>query len=226
MIGRNLLIVGQPGAGKTLLARRLFRTAPRAVVVDPWAEYPDDLTGSVRAEGTGAYGVLADRYDDPFLHLAWMPEREPMAEVEGLLQVVELVQRSSVRAEPLAVIIDESTMISETHVIGPQLRRLYNMGRRWNVCLVTIAQVDTDVHRLSRRNAQLVVVMNGQTLSSDLQKMVDMHDFHALAPLDHPTIRPENRTHYVTSPQGVDVLNWWTAVVGGSPLAGTGATDA
>ena len=204
--GQNALILGMPGSGKTTLAPAMYRIRPHAISIDPLAEFDEN---PVEGFTQGARAIWETR-DEP-VHLAIAPTVEPQVEVEHLLIVAEHAQRQAIadgRAMPLAIFLDEASAVTDTFEILPQLRRIYNMGRRWGICLCVIAQVDTDIHRLTRRNSQLIVAMQQQYLSTDLRRIIPdarVPDLQVLTPGD----RPQNGRHYVTAPPGVDVLQWW-----------------
>jgi hypothetical protein len=106
-------------------------------------------------------------------------------------------------------VIDESSTISSTFEISPQLRRIYTLGRRWRINLVTIAQVDTDVHRLTRRCSQYIVIMRQQSVSSDLARIFSPRDVQQLTPIAHPGIAPVQGVHFLHSPPSVQLFDEW-----------------
>lgn len=207
----HVLLVGQPGSGKSTLAREFVRRAWRCVVFDPVDDYDDQRIGRAC---TIAYGVptairhLRERRDEPDV-LIFRPEADdPSLDYAYLLAAIERIQREP-DAEPVAVVIDESGLVGDTYEILPNLRRLYNLGRRWRIGIISIAQVDTDIHRVTRRNAQVVVCLRQTAVGTELRRWFGARP--AELEMLTPGVRPQAGRHYLCYPD-VDLWTWWATV--------------
>jgi DNA helicase HerA-like ATPase len=211
----NVLITGQPGAGKSTLAGYLARLAWRVLVLDPVGDYtpatvrgPGQTAAVVAHDVAAAVDALVEHRDEPAA-LIFRPrdDDDPEAEYSRVLAAVELVQREP-DATPLALVVDEASLASDTHTILPELRRMLNLGRRWRVSVLTVVQVDTDIHRVTRRNAHAVVAMRQSAPSTELRRLF-AGQLATLEILRPPDLPPVAGRHYLAHPPDVDLIRAW-----------------
>lgn len=202
MRNRNVLIVGQPGAGKTQLTLRLIDPVARVVIFDPVSDYGPGPSGIVVWDGESALRELAERWDEPFRIVV---RAEDDAEYAAVASLIERIQREP-GAPPVAVVLEEAAVYSgSTFQIAEPIRRLYTLGRRWRINCIAVTQVDTDVHRVFRHATHIWVALRSQKLSSDLLRTFYLADIQSLEPLT-PGVRATPGRHYMTSPDGTDLF--------------------
>jgi len=208
--------VGRSGSGKTLMVRALLGISARSIVGDPLFEY-DENDGADPARSYVVYDL--ESAVETFLRVRREPftlifrHREP-AEYLALLEVAEHSQRTEPLG-PLVIATEEASRYSETHEIPDVLRKLYNAGRHYRISLLTVIQVDTDIHRVTRRNSQVIVsfAQNGQ--SADMRKYFRWDEIEALTPMDAPGEfqrygEPVQGRHFaVYPPMHGDFYEWW-----------------
>lgn len=213
--GQNLLITGQPRSGKSVLARTLLDMTDRAIVLDPLNDYQasDPATDLETDSLDVALAFLAERYDTDF-RLIYRHEGYPEIEYEALFDMVEQIQIRAPR-ERLAVFLEEASQVSTTHAIGSQNRRLFNMGNRWGISFVTVIQVDTDIHRVTRRNSQAIVACRQHALSGDMGKLFRVDDVQALEIVTpahfaaDPDFVPVQGVNFLVAPDSIELYEWW-----------------
>lgn len=208
---RNLhtLIVGRTGSGKTTLARALIELTARAVIFDRKHEYnvpkgqiveslPDAVAALFKAQGG-------------FLRLVFRP-RDP-DDYMALLQVVMDYQEENAGLfGPIVVVMEEASAYSETHSIHPTIRTAYNQGRHISLSLMTVIQIDTDIHRVTRGNSEVIVSMAQNRMSADMQRYFRWEEIANLQTLrERYVFPPKQGTHFITYPPEMDLyMEWWT----------------
>lgn len=206
MNNRNVLIVGQPGAGKTQLTQRLIAPVPRVVIFDPVSDYGPGETGVVVWDGSSAIYELAERWDEPFRIVVRADDDDDYAAVASM---IERIQREP-GADPIVVVLEEAAVYSgSTFQVAEPIRRLYTLGRRWGVNCIAVTQVDTDVHRVFRHATHIWVALRSQKLSTDLQRTFNVADVQGLTPLT-PGVQAQDGLHFLVSPPGADLFaDFW-----------------
>lgn len=215
----HTLVAGRTGSGKTLLAKALILLTARAVVFDRLHEYnlPRAFVAYSLQEAVNHF--LTNRAG--FLRLVCRFE-----EPEDYLQLLELVEHTQ-RVEPLGpivVLLEEASQYSETHVIDERIRRVYNAGRHLRISLLTVIQVDTDIHRVTRRNSQVIVSCAQNGLSVDMQRYFNWYEVEAITPLSAQGVAarlprtsagepmPVQDFNYLVYPDHIDLYEtWWQA---------------
>jgi KaiC/GvpD/RAD55 family RecA-like ATPase len=202
MWNRNVLIVGQPGAGKTQLAKRLVQLAPRVVIFDPVTDYDPGESGVLVWTGEAAIAELAERWDEPFRIVIRAESDEEYAVVASM---IERIQREP-GALAITVLMEEAAIYSgSTFAVAEPIKRLYTLGRRWRVNCLAVTQVDTDVHRVFRHATHMWVAMRSLKLSTDLQRYFDSERVAALESL-RPGDTAAEGIHYEIYPSGADLF--------------------
>lgn len=183
----------------------------RAIVLD--REYEYELPGAVYAYS------LAEAIAQ-FCKLRWQPFhlvvrlRDPM-EYCDLLEVVMYAQDTEPHG-PIVVVGEEFSTYSETQEIEPVFREAYNAGRALRLSLLTVIQLDTDIHRVTRANSRVVVSMAQMRLSTDMARLFNWREVERLVSLDEPgqwTAIPEQGTHFVCAPN-IDLYDSWAELQG------------
>ena len=210
---QHTLLVGRTGSGKSTLAKILAdRYTARAVVLDQQHEY--ELNGAVVC-----YELRQAMRE--FLRLRWQPfklvfrPRDP----DDFMRLVELVQAAQQTEPhgPLVIFAEEASRYSETNTIDPVLRGLYNEGRHDRISVCAVIQVDTDIHRVTRHNSQVIVSFAQQKLSGDMQRYFDAGVIEQLRALDTLSARidePEQDVHFAVYPPHIDFYARWIDVHG------------
>jgi type II secretory ATPase GspE/PulE/Tfp pilus assembly ATPase PilB-like protein len=214
----NVLVIGSPGSGKSVLAKALLARVPRSVVFDPMAEYfpvKETTAQLITNSADEAIGFLADCYDEDFSLVYRTDGYATVEEYDLICQMIERMQQEPA-AGPLALAMEEASTFSTTTTIGDQIRRIHNMGRKWGISVLSIIQVDTDAHRILRANAHVVVAMRQMKLSTDMRRLFRQQDVTKLEGMDQGGYVPvpiEGR-HYLLAPLGADLFGQWSRAVG------------
>lgn len=210
MSARNLhtLIVGPSSSGKTLLARQLIGLAARVVVCDREHEY----NGIRRAH----YAYTLRDACTLFLALRWeffclVVQLEDDEEYLKLLELLEYTQRTE-PAGPLVIVLEEASHYGNINTIAPIVRDLYNKGRHRRISLLSIVQVDTDLHRVARSNSRIIVAMKSHKLSGDMRNWFEPEDVAGLSsPAENFTPQLVQGRHYLVHPPGIELVPAWRA---------------
>ena len=187
----------------------MARLSARVIVLDRKLEY--ELDGAVYAyslaEAVNAFCALRWQRFCLIVRL-----REPN-EYTALLEVIMHAQDVEPHG-PVVVVAEEFSAYSETQTIHPVFRDAFNQGRHLRLSLVTVIQLDTDVHRVTRGNAGIIVSMAQNRLSNDLAKHFRFDDVARLVSLDKRySAEPEQDVNFVCSPD-VDLYAEWSEVQG------------
>ena len=225
MTNGHTLIVGRSGAGKTALVRALIPLTARAIVLDREIEY-DGIEGAIYSENfRDAAGAFLDLRARPFV-IVFRPDLE--SDYTRLLQLAEHVQAIEPHG-PLVVFMEEATAYSDTWSIDDTFRDLYNLGRKRRISLCSTVQVDTDVHRVTRYNSNLIVTLAQNQLTGPLANKFRASEVQSLVALDSETRRVELQQgrHFLVYPPGVDLFSTWENLHGYLYVrAGAGAEGA
>lgn len=164
------------------------------------------------------YAYTLPEAADAFCARRWQPfrivfrPRDP-ADYFALLELLMYTQDVEPHG-PLVVIAEEFSAYSETYTIDPLFREAFNAGRHLRLSIVTVIQSDTDVHRVTRTNAEIIVTMAQNRLSVDMAKHFDWNQVARLRSLrDGWTAEPEQGLHFLASPD-VDLYDEWCDVQG------------
>lgn len=218
MNNAHTLLVGQTGAGKTVLAKHLIARTARAIVHDMNMDY-SDMAGLphvyYESELDDAIELLLNR-DFRFGRFVLIFQSYDNAEQMALLEFAEKMQETEPHG-PLVNVIEESSYYSSTHDIDPTIERIYNMGRRLRMSLLTIIQVDTSIHRVTRFNSKWIVSVKQNKLSTDLQTIFEREEVRALQtplPMAWNQQTPKQGVNFLVYPDTVELFPAWSAAHG------------
>lgn len=232
----HTLIVGRSGSGKTTLVRALLERTARAIVLDREHEY--DLPSAIYAyEFREASAALLRMRWQPFV-IVYRPELE--GDYIRLLQLVEHIQAVEPHG-PAVIYLEEASRYSDAYAVDDTIRDIFNRGRHRRISICTTVQVDTDVHRVMRRNSHLIVTLAQNRLTAELAGQFAAADVQRLVPLDSERRRihePIQGRHFLVYPPGIDLYERWESLhgyicepaepvvhIGGNGAAGTAARD-
>lgn len=204
----HALVLGRTGTGKTTLSKALVRLTARCIVLDRKWDY-DGIPGAVECYNfaEAARELLARRWGE--FCILYRPEIE--SDYDRLLQLARHIQRTEPHG-PLVVVLEEAAMYGNASGVDETIRQLYNAGRHERISVLTIVQVDTDFHRVSRYNSELIITLYQHKLSGDMQSMFNLDDVKALKSLKAPgeyTPEPVQGRHFLVYPDNVDVYDYW-----------------
>lgn len=208
----HTLIVGRTGSGKTAVARALIRRSARAIVLDREHEY--DIDGADTAYSFAeAADILLERRHGEFV-LVFRPDLE--GDYIRMLLLASHVQSTEPHG-PLVIVIEEASHYSDTYNVEGIVRELYNAGRRRRITMVSVIQVDTDIHRVSRRNSRIIVSMAQNWLTGEMQSKFDLETVQQLRPLELERQwipEPVQNVHFAVYPPAIDLYAWWAEMHG------------
>jgi hypothetical protein len=208
----HTLIVGRSGSGKTSLARALIDRTARAIVLDREHEY-DVPAAIITYDYAEAAAAICSRRWQPFV-VIYRPELE--GDYLRLLRLAEHVQAVEPHG-PLAIYLEEASCYSHTHDVADVVRGIYNRGRHRRISIVSTVQVDTDVHRVMRRNSAYTVTLAQNQLTTELGSKFRPADVQRLVPLEsenRPIAEPVQGRHFLVYPAGVSLYDRWEELHG------------
>lgn len=198
-----LTVLGQKGAGKTTFTRYLLSKTTRAVVVDRFLEYE---------------GVTAARLEPAVDYLAvnWRGPFRLVCRFTSDLHYRELFRFVDYTAQrcptlPLSLLIEEADFFARTNYIEPSLGSLYAYGRHWAISLLSVARLDTNLHRSVIGNSDVLVCFRTRKLSGDMRERFTSADQQRLLHLEtlRPGVEPQKGRHYLTFPEDEDPVAVW-----------------
>lgn len=214
MKSSHLLLLGQTGSGKTSLARILVDPVPRLVVFDQSRDGIWDTIGGAFHEPGRAVDFLYDHAEDDFQAVFRFRKAETYLPILGALYELHAARD----LPPLVVVLEESTVWSETHEIPPELEAVATRGRREGLVLVSIAQETTQLNPTVRRQAFLQVALRHSGMPTDLRQQLTREDRERVKQLETvtPYTTPRYGDHFLTVPPDVDPYRHLLEAVGQS----------
>ena len=204
----NTLLMGQTGSGKTTFARIMLGLAPRAFVFDPVDDYED---GAVFYDFDSAADFFTRNAREDF-HLIYRGDRSTYV---AWLDILFRAQKAET-LPPIAVIMEESSFYSTSHVIGEILDTIYTKGRRQRISVLTVVQRTTQINPIIRANSQLWISMQQRNFPSDVKEVFNSDDIETIRTLETFTPvsgPPIEGKHYVTDRPGFPVFEAWKSVL-------------
>lgn len=212
-----LTILGQKGAGKTTFARWLLAQTPRAVVVDRFLEYEGAVTGS--------YDAALD-----YLAANWRGQFRLVCRFTSDLYYREMFRFLTYTAEkaptlPISLIVEEADFFARTHYIEPSLHTAYNYGRHWDINLISVARVDTALHRDVIHCSDVLVVFRTRKFNADMRERFSQEELQRLIHLEQlvPGVAPVKGKHYLTYPADDDPVQAWLSCQVSAPAGAVAA---
>lgn len=213
----NLAIIGQIGAGKTQMVKRLLGRASRVVVLDPLCDYEEGTV--IESFEEAARFWVQHRRDKKFTLIfrgragvSFSDDANALTPFRYLLRLIAHSQRVD-KLPPLALILEESTFYAERNNPWNEVKAIYLYGRRWKINTISVAQSDVDISTQVRRNSQAIIALRNVKPSADFARYFG-DDLNRMAELEKvlPTSKPQNGKHYLTYPPGMDVLREWEEI--------------
>lgn len=209
---QHTLIAGMTGCGKTTLVRYLLSLTARAIVFDPELEY--DVPGAVTVDDLPAAMDAFERLRFRDFILIFRGEN-----VEDFVLLLDLVMHSQ-ETEPLGpilIVAEEASLFSTTLKMDETVHRIYNRGRKRRVSLLTVIQMDSDIHRVSKANSKVIVCMQANQVSVNFEryfKYEQIAGLHSVLENGVYTAKPVQGKHFLVYPPSVDLYAEWVRVFG------------
>jgi len=220
----DITIVGQKGAGKTQMAKRLFQITPRAIV---WDQLEDYENGAIFTSLREAVDFLREHRDTDF-HIVF---RNPFNMDENLaLMRLAYEMQAHEDLPPIGLFFEEASFYSSSHTVPQIVDMISTKGRHFGINVVNVAQRDTQINPILRANAGVIISMRQKKLSADMRDLFTNEELNQIQNLKSltPLERPKSGVHYLTDPPDIDPFRVWAASVlgdtapdrltGGQPL--------
>lgn len=197
-----ITIVGQKGAGKTQMARRLADQSPRLVIIDRLLEHEGTL---VTTSAPKALGYLAENWRGDFRLVCRF--RTELAHAAMFRYLAYTAQRCPTL--PVSLMVEECDFFSNAHGMEPTLDYLYRYGRHARINLLAIARNDTDLHRSILSNTDALIAMRVHKFSKEMREKFDAQELSKIRGLTTltPGVAAVKGTHYYVYPDSKEHPN-------------------
>lgn len=195
-------IVGQKGAGKSQLSRRLVAHTPRLITLDRMMEYGEGKD-FVTSQPEIAIDYLAYNWRANF-HLVTR-FRSDQATALFLRYVAVTAERCPTL--PISLRVEEADFYARPQGIEPALGHLYNYGRHARINLVAIARGDTDLHRSIIGNSDFLIACRMHRFSTEMREKFTPEQLAAIRGLKTITpdvAKPVKGTHFLVYPDSAE----------------------
>lgn len=202
------MIMGQTGSGKTSLAKWLLGFTPRAFIFDPVDDYED---GAIFYDFEPASKFWLENISRDF-HLIYRGERDTY---EAWLDILYESQRN-MDLPPLAIFMEEASFYSSSHKIPPLYERIYTMGRRQKISVVTVVQRDTQIAPVIRAQSPLWLTMRQRKFSTDTKELYTADELDRIPKLETftpVTGEPIEGRHYIPDQPDFPIRESWSSIM-------------
>lgn len=190
-------IVGQKGAGKTQIARRLLALSSRVIILDRLNEHDGQM---ITSNPERAIDYLAHQWRAPFRLVTRF--RSEIATGLFLRYVATTMERC--KTLPISLLVEEADFYASPQGIEPALGYLYNYGRHFACNLIAVARGDTDLHRSIVANSDFLVACRMHRFSGEMREKfasvpIEISQVRNLKTVT-PDVSPVKGEHYVLYP--------------------------